>query len=120
MAYDCRVALGIVWILRAVIVTHGVGVVAVNLPDSVGGIHELMTGEKATKKPRGRLKKISYPAMSAVVVANDTVALAPVTPGKGLSICSEVVVVVVPVAYSMLAYGLRIDGFEIAAPPALM
>lgn len=34
---------------------------------------------------------------SALVVVKDTVALAPVTPGKGLSILSEVVVVVVPV-----------------------
>lgn len=94
--------------------------VAVNFPESVGGIHELMTGEKATKKPRGSHKKMSPPALSAVVVVNDTVALAPVTPGKGLSICSEVVVVVVPVATSMLAYQLVKDGFKIAAPPALM
>jgi len=120
MAYDCRLALGTVWILRAVIVTHGVAVVAVNIPDAVSGIHEVMTGEKATKKPRGRLRNISPPALSAVVVVNDTVALAPVAPGKGLSICSEVVVVVVPVATSILAYELVKDGFAITAPPALM
>jgi len=40
----------------------------------------------------------------AVVVVNDTVARAPVTPGKGLSITSEVVLVVVPVGANIAEY----------------
>jgi len=37
-------------------------------------------------------------------VVNDTVAWAPVTPGKGLSITSEVVLVVVPVGANIAEY----------------
>lgn len=78
-------------------VAHGVEVVAVKLRPVVVTKQELTTEEKVTKKPLGNIMKICELCDTPLVVVKDTVALAPVTPGKGLSILSEVVVVAVPV-----------------------
>lgn len=80
---------------------HVPDVVAVKDPEGFGP-SQVMTEEKALKKPTGNLMVIveggTAAADNILVVTNDTVALAPVTPGKGLSITSDVVVVTVPVA----------------------
>lgn len=80
---------------------HVPDVVAVKDPEGFGP-SQVMTEEKALKKPTGNLMVIvgenNNVLVNVLVVTNDTVALAPVTPGKGLSITSDVVLVVVPVA----------------------
>jgi hypothetical protein len=82
---------------------HVPEVVAVKDPEGFGPL-QVMTEGKALKKPTGNLMVIVEPAINAVVVTNDTVALAPVTPGKGLSITSDVVLVAVPVGSSVAEF----------------
>lgn len=84
-------------------VMHVPEVVAVK--DAEGfGPSQVMTEGKALKKPTGNLMVMVAPAANAVLVTNDTVALAPVTPGKGLSMTSDVVLVAVPVGSSIAEF----------------
>ena len=82
---------------------HVPEVVAVKDPEGTGP-SQVITEEKALKKPTGSLMVIESNCANATVVMNDTVALAPVTPGKGLSITSEVVFVAVPVGANMAEF----------------
>jgi hypothetical protein len=59
----------------------------------VGWEHDVITIGGATKKFRGSSIKTVCPAATAFVVEKDTIAEAFITPGNGLSIVSEEVVV---------------------------
>lgn len=82
---------------------HVPEVVAVKDPKGFGPSHVMSEG-KALKKPTGNLMVIVEPATNSLVVTKDTVALAPVTPGKGLSMISDVVLVTVPVGASVAEF----------------